>query len=107
MDQVVCIKADWPRWFGPKQPVLGVIYTIREIKTIKANRSLPPWDFYLFEEIRNPNVLSRGAMVEPCFDSDNFRPVRRTSIDAIKRDALSPDTQARFLIASIDRLLRP
>jgi hypothetical protein len=64
----------------PNIPVVGQIYTIREI--------FPdgPWIALMFEEVVNPEVIcsrhdGRLDFGEIGFNPDYFRPVRSTSLD--------------------------
>lgn len=93
IEQVVCVRDDW----GHKPnlrcwPIVGGVYTIRASEMIKAISAEPPMLFYRFEEILNPLIRGSrsgsGDVMEPVFDASWFRPVRRTSIDEIKRVAL-------------------
>ena len=81
MDQVVCIRDDF--WHVTNHPIVGMVYTVREIRYIKAIHARPEMPFYLFEEIHNSLVPCCGKMVEPVFDAEYFRPVKKTSINAL------------------------
>lgn len=68
-----------------------MVYTIRETIWRDAIRALPPMMFYRLEEIRNPLrrvSINDATLSEPMFWAEWFRPVRRTSIDDIKKVAL-------------------
>jgi hypothetical protein len=82
--QVVCIddrfskRKHWRRAVRVF-PKLHSIYTIREI-----------FDYgdligFCFYEIRNPCAYFSKGYHEPAFNTRNFRPVRRTSIEVFER----------------------
>jgi hypothetical protein len=75
-DQVVCISDEWePQDRNPK-PVMGQVCTVRGT-FVSRRSSIGLW----FEEIRLP-ADSEG--LEPGFEKDCFRPVRRTDISALR-----------------------
>lgn len=82
MDQVVCI---YDRWINHNRlalsawPVKGGIYTIQESVTHPETGHV----YHQLYEI--PDVIGGDAVT---FRADCFRPVRRTSIDDIKKAAL-------------------
>jgi hypothetical protein len=82
--QVVCINdvfspcAYW-RARVSALPVLHGIYTIRSTREVRDLIGL------CFYEIRSPRADFAEGVVEPAFNSRNFRPVRRTSIGVFER----------------------
>jgi hypothetical protein len=91
--QVVCVSDRFSqRVFWRKTvhafPKLHSIYTIREIC---EEGGLTGFYFY---EIRNPRAHFACGYDEPAFNSKNFRPVRKTSIDIFER-MLTPTDLAR------------
>jgi|SRR5262245_37072607 len=91
--QVVCIddrfskRQDWRRAVRVF-PKLNSIYTIREIY---AEGDLIGFCFY---EITNPQSHFARGYYEPAFNSRNFRPVKKTSIELFER-MLAPNDLAR------------
>ncbi len=86
--QVVCINdvfspCDYWRAAVSAFPQLHGIYTIRSIREVEGLIGL------CFYEIRSPCRHFREGFVEPAFNSNNFRPVKRTSIE-IFENLLSP-----------------
>ncbi len=82
--QVVCIDDKFspnPYWRKTVRtfPKLRAIYTIR---SICEDGDLIGFCFY---EIRHPRALFRDGYFEPAFNSRNFRPVRKTSIEVFKK----------------------
>jgi hypothetical protein len=82
--QVVCISDHWlndPLWRRTVRtyPKANSIYTIREIR---LGRILVGFCFHEFE---NPRAQFSNGYLEPAFKSENFRPVRRTSIESLRR----------------------
>jgi hypothetical protein len=75
-DLVVCIRAfRKTKNLREKYPVVGQVYTIRDIELPDdAECGLR------LEEIINPPYDYRQGLVECWFDSQNFRPVRKTDI---------------------------
>ena len=69
-------------------PKLHSIYTIREIcDGYGSQQGLVGFCFY---EIVNPTALfGRDYEEEPAYNSENFRPIRKTSIEAFEK-LLSP-----------------
>lgn len=74
--QVVCIgtppfnyRTEWPLAVFPHA---GGIYTIRAINT------WPTWTALRFEEVDNRGLEGVYSAIEPGFNSDYFRPVKRT-----------------------------
>jgi hypothetical protein len=82
--QVVCVddkfskREDWRRTVRVF-PLLHSIYTIREI--VQEGELI---GFY-FYEITNPRAHFAKGYLEPAFNSRNFRPVRKTSIEIFER----------------------
>lgn len=91
--QVVCVRDDWMPSHGylpPNLPVKDQVYTIRGM--FEA-----PWMFeqelwLLFEELYNPSWYPPAMSMsgEPGFCSDRFRPVRKTSIEDLKKLCVDP-----------------
>jgi hypothetical protein len=82
--QVVCINgvfSSCPYWRAAVTafPVLHGIYTIRSMREAHGLIGL------CFEEIVSPHRHFSEGYVEPAFNSRNFRPVRRTSIEIFRR----------------------
>lgn len=82
---VVCIWDDWnqPKWERwnertPNKPIKGSVYTVRAIDHCHGNKL----GIYLVE-IVNPKSDGwvEGDGLEPCFNIDSFRPVKKTNID--------------------------
>lgn len=77
--KVVCINDNWqhkasdgslrPRFPDLIYPVKGQVYTIRQILTFE---NAP---FYLFDEIKNPEMIWILGVHEMCFATYFFRPV--------------------------------
>lgn len=90
--QVVCVKDDWRHAFWPMPPNVPVkdcVYTIRMMFEDLGSLWL------MFEELRNPSMFppEMSAMSqygEPGFVSIHFRPVRKTSIEDIKKLCVDP-----------------
>jgi hypothetical protein len=82
--RVVCINdvfspcAYWRRAVSAF-PRLRAIYTIRNIREAHGLIGL------CFYEIVSPPAQFSEGFVEPAFNSKNFRPVRRTNIDAFTK----------------------
>ena len=82
--QVVCINdvfspcVYWRRAVSAF-PRLHAIYTIRHIREAHGLIGL------CFYEIESPPAQFSEGFVEPAFNSQNFRPVRLTSIDAFTK----------------------
>jgi hypothetical protein len=82
--QVVCVndqfsqREDW-RATVRSFPKLHGIYTIREIFEYE------PLIGFTFVEISNPCAHFSKGYHEPAFNSMNFRPVRKTSIDVLRK----------------------
>ena len=82
--QVICVndvfsKRKYWRRAVRVFPKLYSIYTIREI-----------WDYgdligFCFYEIVNPRAYFGKGLHEPAFNSRNFRPVKKTSIEIFER----------------------
>ena len=82
--QVVCISDRFSQckyWRNAVRtfPKLHGIYTIREI-----HRSGDLIGF-CFHEFSNPRAEFSRGYLEPAFNSRNFRPVKRTSIDVFEK----------------------
>ena len=82
--QVVCVNGQFsprPYWRSTVRtfPQLHSIYTIRDICTAGDLVGL------YFHEILNPRAWFGPEFVEPAFNSRNFRPVKRTSIEVFER----------------------
>jgi hypothetical protein len=82
--QVVCINGvfspcEYWRQRVSAFPVLQGIYTIRSMREVHDLIGL------CFYEIRSPHAHFAEGYVEPAFNSKNFRPVRRTSIEVFER----------------------
>jgi hypothetical protein len=95
--QVVCINDV----FSPCQywrraltalPKLHTIYTIRHIREAHGLIGL------CFYEIVSPRAHFSEGHVEPAFNSKNFRPVKRTSIDVFE-ELLAPAPTAPLEVA--------
>ena len=91
--QVICISDSWlPNEFWRRTvrtfPQINSVYTIREIR---EGTNLIGFCFY---EFVNPRVHFRNSYLEPAFKSQNFRPVRRTSIDLFERLLVPVDSTA-------------
>ena len=82
--QVVCVndrfseRVDWRRTVRAF-PQLHSVYTIREI--IED----PPLIGFCFHELVNERHHFRSGFHEPAFNSRNFRPVRKTSIEIFEK----------------------
>jgi hypothetical protein len=82
--QVVCVNGkfsddiEWRRTVRAF-PQLHSVYTIREI--IED----PPLVGFCFYELPNERHQFRSGHHEPAFNSRNFRPVKRTSIEALEK----------------------
>jgi hypothetical protein len=86
--QVVCVNDKFspdPQWRRTVRtfPVRHGIYTIREIHVE------PPLVGFCFYEITNPRSYFSTGFAEPAFNCKNFRPVKKTSIEAFEK-LLSP-----------------
>jgi len=82
--QVVCVNdvfSACPYWRGAVTafPVLRGVYTIRHMREAHGLIGL------CFYEIVSPHADFSEGYVEPAFNSRNFRPVKRTSIDVFER----------------------
>jgi hypothetical protein len=82
--QVVCINnvfspCEYWRQRVSAFPVLHGIYTIRSMREVHGLIG------FCFHEIRSPPAHFAEGYVEPAFNSRNFRPARRTSIESFKR----------------------
>jgi hypothetical protein len=82
--QVVCINDRFSRrevWRRAVRiyPQLNSIYTIREIFHAGGLTG------FCFYEFSNPPALFDGRYLEPAFNSRNFRPVKKTSIEVLER----------------------
>jgi hypothetical protein len=84
--QVVCISVKWlpgrnELWYRTIRtfPKLNGVYTIREIRVVDDLIG------FCFEEFVNPCAYFSRGYLEPCFKSQNFRPVRKTSISVFER----------------------
>jgi hypothetical protein len=82
--QVVCVNdafSSCPVWRAAVTafPVLHGVYTIRSIREAHGLIGL------CFHEIVSPHQYFAEGYVEPAFNSKNFRPVRRTSIEVFKK----------------------
>ena len=92
--QVVCVNDKFSsnqRWRQTvcTFPVRNTIYTIREIH-VEA-----PLTGFCFHEIVNPRTWFAAGYGEPAFNSRNFRPVKRTSIDVFERLLAPTEDKAR------------
>jgi hypothetical protein len=81
--QVVCISdafSPCPYWRRALTalPKLHMIYTIRDMRVAHGLLGL------CFYEIVSPRAHFSEGYVEPAFNSKNFRPVKRTSIDVFE-----------------------
>jgi hypothetical protein len=81
--QVICVNdvfSPCPAWRAAVTsfPVLRGIYTIRHIREAHGLIGL------CFHEIVSPRRDFAEGYVEPAFNSKNFRPVTRTSIESFK-----------------------
>ena len=75
---VVCVDGRWGNWchqFHPRLPSTGEIFTIRDIRERDGQVGL------YFEEI--VSSLNRG--IEQAFGPEQFRPVRKTSIEELRK----------------------
>jgi len=91
--QVVCVSENWsPDDFWRQAvrtfPKLNSIYTIREIR---RGEVLTGFCFY---EFVNPRAHFQRGYLEPAFNSRNFRPVRKTSIELFERLLVPVDSTA-------------
>jgi hypothetical protein len=82
--QVVCINDTFSPceyWRAAVQslPVLHGIYTIRHMREAHGLLGL------CFYEIRSPHAHFSEGYVEPAFNSQKFRPVKRTSIEIFEK----------------------
>jgi len=82
--QVVCVddkfsKEEYWRRSVRAFPQLHAIYTIREI--IDYGDLIG----FCFYELTNPRAYFSKGFHEPAFNSRNFRPVRKTSIEVFER----------------------
>lgn len=80
---VVCIRQLGPSLCGDHHPYLNQILTVRE-----AADSFIPGDprlFLRFREIVNPQRLFDSGFFEQMFDSEYFRPCRKTDISALNK----------------------
>jgi hypothetical protein len=82
--QVVCVNdcfSQRPYWRRAVRtfPRLGSIYTIREICEEEGLIG------FMFEEILNHRAHFKSGYDEPAFNSRNFRPVRKTSIEMFRK----------------------
>ena len=82
--QVVCVSdvfSPCPYWRRAVRswPKLHMIYTIRDMREVKGLVGL------CFFEFVNPREHFFEGYAEPAFKSQNFRPVRRTSIEIFER----------------------
>jgi hypothetical protein len=82
--QVVCVDdrfSDHEIWRRAVRsfPKLRGVYTIREI--IEDDGLFA----FCFFEITNPPAPFFNGCLEPAFNSENFRPVRKTSIEVLER----------------------
>jgi len=82
--QVVCVDGNFSKREGWRRtvrefPQLHAIYTIRQI--------IDEYELigFCFYEIRNPRAHFSKGYHEPAFNSRNFRPVRKTSIEVFER----------------------
>ncbi len=82
--QVVCINdvfSPCPYWRRAVRsfPKLHMIYTIRDMREVRDLVGL------CFHEIVSLHADFEEGHVEPAFNSKNFRPVKRTSIETFER----------------------
>ena len=82
--QVVCVNdcfSPRPYWRQAVRafPRVGSIYTIREICEEDGLVG------FMFEEIVNRRAHFKSGYDEPAFNSRNFRPVRKTSIEVFRK----------------------
>jgi hypothetical protein len=89
--QVICISDDWlpnELWRRTVRtfPQVNSIYTIREIH---YGSKLFGFCFY---EFVNPRAHFKNGYHEPAFKSQNFRPVRKTSIDLFEKLLVPADS---------------
>jgi hypothetical protein len=82
--QVVCVSerfSDEEHWRASVRtfPKLHAVYTIREI--IVGDVLVG----FCFHEFSNPRAHFRNGFHEPAFNSRNFRPVRKTSIEIFEK----------------------
>src|SRR3981081_3882846 len=81
---VVCVNdtfspCEYWRQAGQSPAKLQVIYTIRPMREAGGLIGL------CFYEIRSPHAHFSEGYVEPAFNSKNFRPVKRTSIEIFEK----------------------
>jgi hypothetical protein len=91
--QVICVSDSWlpnELWHRTVRtfPQLNSIYTIHEIR---RGASLIG---FCFCEFVNPRAHFRSGCLEPAFKSQNFRPVRKTSIELFERLLVPADSTA-------------
>jgi hypothetical protein len=82
--RVVCVDdlfSDRPEWRRAVQtfPKLYSVYTIRKI--VERGELTG----FCFDEIFNRPAMFDDALLEPAFNSENFRPVETSNIEAFKR----------------------
>ena len=72
---------------GHKYPLVGGVYTIREIFVSPLGKVI-----ILLQEVRNPSEPSNMVIREYGFDAEKFRPVQKhkTSIEIFNRILLNP-----------------
>ncbi len=95
--QVVCINDEFspdPHWRRTVRtfPFLHGIYTIREIHVE------PPLVGFCFYEFGNPRSWFGIGYAEPAFNCRNFRPVKKTNIEAFEKLLAPVDGTPRKLV---------
>ena len=91
--QVVCVNDEFRFNAGEKTPVLGGIYTIREMMSEDGDLCIRLY------EIINPEMYYGGDVTECWFLSHHFRPVKKTDIsdlEAILKKIPTPEEIEHF-----------
>lgn len=84
--QVVCVNDDWS--YCPTRDLFSELPTLRGVYTISRIAEQYGWLWLVFWELTNPHPQWKDW--EGCFRASHFRPVRKTSIEDLKKLCVDP-----------------